>query len=145
MTKILEECQCQTRNRELNESMKKRIEKKIPKPTEAELAILHILWELGPSTARDVQLKMDRAKTTVLTLLQIMVQKGLVERDESSYAHVYKARFTQKQIQKQILRDIVNRAFDGSTYQLVMKALAMKKMSDEELKEIHRTLEERQK
>lgn len=118
--------------------------RKIPRPTEAELQILQVLWRRGPSTAREVQGEMSRAKTTVLTLLQIMAQKGLVVRDESSYAHVYKARFSQEQMQKRILRDTLNRAFDGSTYQLVMKALSMKKLSDEEMTEIHRMLEEHQ-
>ena len=118
---------------------------KIPKPTEAELDILRVLWRRGPSTAREVQQEMNRAKTTVLTFLQIMTQKGLVVRDESTYAHVYKARFSQEQIQKNILRDALNRAFDGSTYQLVVRALSMRKLSEEELAELHEVLEEHQK
>ncbi|MFB3786624.1 MAG: BlaI/MecI/CopY family transcriptional regulator [bacterium] len=121
--------------------MKKSKRNPFPKPTEAELAILHILWRRGPSTAREIQQEMGRAKTTVLTLLQIMARKGLVQRDESTYAHVYEACVSQDQTQKHLLGDIARRAFDGSTYQMVMKALSMKKLSEDELKEIYKILE----
>lgn len=121
--------------------MKKR---KIPKPTEAELAILQILWSRGPSTAREVQQEMERAKTTVLTLLKIMVEKRLVCRDDSSYTHVYEARFTQEQMQKHLLVDIADRAFKGSTYQMVMKALSLKKLKKNELEEIQKILDEQE-
>lgn len=113
----------------------------IPKPTEAELAILQVLWRLGPSTAREVQREMDKAKTTVLTLLQIMVDKGFVARDDSSYAHVYTAKFSQEKMQKNLLSDMTERLFEGSSYQLVMKALSMKKLSKQELDEIYMLLE----
>ena len=121
----------------------------LPKPTDAELAILRVLWELGPSTVRRIQQVLDRARptgyTTVLKLLQIMTEKGLVRRDESERSHVYRARLSEGQTQQQLLGDLLDRAFAGSTSRLVMQALSSRKASPEELAEIRRMLDEWEK
>ena len=112
------------------------------KPTEAELAILRVLWTRGPSTVRDVAETMGRggAYTTVLKLMQIMLDKGLITRDEAARAHVYKAAYSQDHTQRQLVRDLLDRLFDGSAAQLVMQALAAKKTSPDELRAIRRVL-----
>jgi len=112
------------------------------KPTDAELAILRVLWARGPSTVRDVAETMGRegAYTTVLKLMQIMLDKGLITRDEAARAHVYKAAFSQDHTQRQLVRDLLDRLFDGSAAQLVMQALAAKKTSPDELRAIRRVL-----
>jgi predicted transcriptional regulator len=112
------------------------------KPTEAELAILRVLWARGPSTVRDVAEIMGRAAayTTVLKLMQIMLEKGLIIRDDTTRAHVYEAAHSQDHTQRQLVRDLLDRLFDGSAAQLVMQALAAKKTSPEELREIRRVL-----
>lgn len=98
-----------------------------PQPTEAELAILNVLWDLGPSTVRQVheRLAADHATgyTTVLKMLQIMHQKGLVQRDEEQRAHVYRPSHSRSQTQRQLTSDLARRAFDGSISQLVLHAL----------------------
>jgi BlaI family penicillinase repressor len=118
---------------------------KTPRPTDAELEILRVLWQLGPSTVRQVHdvLMRDRptAYTTALKLLQIMTEKGLVRRDESDRTHVYQSRLTQEQTQRQLIRDLMDRAFGGSSSKLVMQALASKRASTDELTEIRRMLE----
>ncbi len=117
-----------------------------PRPTDAELAILRVLWEQGPSTVRRVHevLQRDRAAgyTTVLKLLQIMTEKGLVRRDERERSHVYRARFSEQRTQQQLLGDLLDRAFAGSTSRLVMQALNRRKASAEELAAIRRLLDE---
>ena len=112
------------------------------RPTDAELAILRVLWSRGPSTVRQVAETMDRAVgyTTVLKLLQIMTEKGLVVRDESARTHVYDAAYTEDQTQRQLVNDLVERAFDGSAAKLVVQALASKKATPEELDEIRKLL-----
>ena len=114
-----------------------------PRPTDAELAILRILWDRGPSTVRQVHdvLANERqaAYTTALKLLQIMIEKGLVERDERDRTHIYRARLSEETTQRQLVRDLLDRAFGGSSGKLVMQALATKRASAEELKDI-RTL-----
>jgi len=117
-----------------------------PRPTDAELEILRVLWQNGPSTVRDVQEALNRSKptgyTTVLKFLQIMTEKGLVRRDEGQRAHVYEARFAQEQTQQQLIGDLIERVFDGSAAKLLMQALATKeKTSSEELSEIRRVLD----
>jgi predicted transcriptional regulator len=117
-----------------------------PRPTDAELEILRVLWQNGPSTVRDVQEALNRNKptgyTTVLKLMQIMTEKGLVRRDEGQRAHVYEARFAQEQTQQQLIGDLIERVFDGSAAKLLMQALATKeKTSSEELSEIRRVLD----
>jgi BlaI family transcriptional regulator, penicillinase repressor len=112
------------------------------KPTDAELAILRVLWSLGPSTVRQVAAAMDRegGYTTVLKLLQIMTEKGLVVRDESARTHIYSAAYTKDQIQRQLVMDLVDRAFAGSAAKLVLQALASKTSTPEELDEIRKLL-----
>jgi predicted transcriptional regulator len=118
-------------------------ESKLPRPTDAELAILRVLWERGPSTVREVHevLKDGSGYTTILKLMQIMTEKGLVVRDESQRAHVYSARATQEKTQRQLVTDLVERAFGGSPAQLAMQALSTKKTSPEELAELRRLLD----
>src|SRR4030095_5442560 len=115
------------------------------KPTDAELAILTVLWSRGPSTVRQVAAAMDREAgyTTVLKLLQIMAEKGLVTRDESARTHIYTPAYTEDQTQRQLVMDLVERAFDGSAAQLVLQALASKKATPEELDEIRKLLNTR--
>jgi predicted transcriptional regulator len=121
----------------------------LPKPTDGELAILRVLWERGPSTVRQVHdvLSRDRsaAYTTALKLLQIMTEKGLVRRDDSDRSHVYQARMTEAQTQRQLVRDLLDRAFGGSASKLVMQALAARRSTPEELGEIRRLLEDRRR
>jgi predicted transcriptional regulator len=120
-----------------------------PRPTDAELEILRVLWESGPSTVRQVHDAIGQARdagyTTILKQLQIMAEKGLVDRDEAHRSHVYRARQAQEQTQRQLLRDLLTRAFGGSTEKLVMQALSAKPASKEELEEIRRLLEEKRK
>jgi len=120
---------------------------RLPRPTDAELGILRVLWDRGPSTVRQVQEVLERARptryTTVLKLLQIMTEKGLVLRDVSERTHVYRARLSTEQTQRQLVRDLLERAFDGSAAQLVMQALATRPASPEEVDEIRRLLDER--
>lgn len=115
-------------------------EKSLPRPTDAELAILRVLWHRGPSTVREVHDALSRTQatgyTTVLKLLQIMTDKGLVVRDESQRAHVYEARLSEQKTQRQLLTDLMERAFGGSPAKLVMQALSSKKSSSEELSAI---------
>jgi predicted transcriptional regulator len=115
-----------------------------PRPTDAELAILRVLWAQGPSTVRQVYgvLAAGRtlAYTTVLKLLQIMTDKGLTTRESLGLQHVYAARRTQEDTQRQLVKDLLDRAFAGSTSQLMMQALASTPASPEELREIRRLL-----
>lgn len=110
---------------------------KLPKPTEAELAILRTLWTTGPATVRETQRVMNESKpigyTTVLKMLQIMTEKGLVARDESVRPQVYRPRYAQEHTQRQLVRDLVQRAFGGSVKALVLQALSGKKSTPEEL------------
>jgi predicted transcriptional regulator len=113
------------------------------KPTDAELAILRVLWTRGPSTVREVAREMGRetAYTTILKLLQIMTEKRLVRRDESPRTHVYEAAWTEGQTQQHLVTDLLERVFDGSASKLVMQALAAKKTSRKELDEIRALLD----
>lgn len=117
-----------------------------PKPTSTELEILHVLWERGPSTVREVHDVLSRTKptgyTTVLKLLQIMTAKGSVTRNEDARAHVYAARQPEENTKRQLVGDLLQRAFSGSASQLMMHALAGKKTSAEEIEEIRRMLDE---
>src|SRR5687768_17386933 len=116
------------------------------KPTEGELEILRVLWRRGPSTVRDVHTELDRERatgyTTVLKLLQIMTEKGLVVRNEAERAHVYRAVASEEQSQRRLVRDLLDRAFDGSARQLVLQALTAKPANPEDLAEIRRLLDE---
>ena len=116
-----------------------------PRPTPAELEILRLLWENGPSTVREIQERMERQRppgyTTALKLLQIMTDKGLVRRDETARAHVYAARAPEDQTQRQLVRDLLDRAFGGSATKLVMHALSARKTSRAELARIREMLD----
>lgn len=116
----------------------------LPRPTDAELAILRVLWQRGPSTVREVLEEMSRDRptgyTTVLKMLQIMTEKGLVRRDESERTHIYEARLTEEQTQQQLVGDLLDRAFGGSAQKMVMQALAARQSSPEELAQIRRLL-----
>ena len=114
-------------------------------PTNSELEILRVLWQRGPSTVREVYETINQVKatgyTTVLKLMQIMTEKGLVQRDEEQRAHVYEARFEQGETQRQLVGDLLERAFDGSAAKLLMHVLSDQKASAEELSEIRKLLD----
>jgi len=116
----------------------------LPRPTDAELAILRVLWSKGPSTVRQVYDVVARGRTlvytTVLKLLQIMTDKGLTTREPLGVQHVYTARRTEQDTQRQLVKDLLDRAFAGSTSQLVLQALASTTASPAELREIKRLL-----
>jgi len=115
------------------------------RPTDAELAILGVLWARGASTVRQVAeaLGRDTGYTTALKLLQIMTEKGLVRRDVRERTHVYAAAYTEDQTQRRLVSDLLNRAFGGSTAKLVLQALASSTTSPEELAEIKRFLDKK--
>lgn len=117
-----------------------------PRPTDAELEILTILWSRGPSTVREVHETIVRRKpaqyTTVLKLMQIMAEKGLVRRDEKQRAHVYEASRSREMTQRQLAGDLLERGFFGSAKSLLVGALAARKASKEELAELRRFLDE---
>ncbi len=119
--------------------------KSLPKPTEAELAILRVLWVRGPSTVRDVQEALEAERgtgyTTALKLLQIMTDKGLVRRDDRQRTHVYEAVLPAEATQRQLVRDLLDRAFGGSARQLVMQALSAERASKADLAEIRKLLD----
>jgi len=121
-------------------------DKPTPRPTDAELAILNVLWERGPSTVREVHEDLSRTHdsgyTTVLKLMQIMTDKGLVDRDESQRAHVYTSRLGEQRTQRQLLGDLIERAFGGSPAKLVMQALSTTKASAEDLTAIRNLLDQ---
>jgi len=117
-----------------------------PRPTDGELAILRVLWQLGPATVRQVQeaLNPDRETgyTTVLKLMQIMHEKGLLTRDERERTHVYRATLSEEHTQQQLVDHLLERAFGGSARQLVMQVLSSRKASSKELAQIRGLLDE---
>ena len=119
------------------------------KPTEAELAILRVLWQRGPSTVRQVQQALDETKktgyTTVLKFMQIMFDKGLLKRDESPYAHVYEPAVSRESVEQTLVADLLDRAFGGSTSRLLLQALATKRTSPEELAEIRKIIKKHER
>jgi len=119
---------------------------KAPLPTDAELAILAVLWREGPSTVREVHEALHPSQgtgyTTVLKLMQLMAQKGLVLRDESQRSHVYRAANAEAQTQRRLVGDLMERAFAGSASQLVQRALSVKRSSPAELQEIRALLDQ---
>jgi BlaI family penicillinase repressor len=119
----------------------------LPRPTDGELAILRVLWARGPSTVRQVHEVLSRerpaAYTTSLKILQIMTEKGLVRRDDTDRSHVYEARMSEGQTQRQLVRHLLDRAFGGSATKLVMQALASHRSTPAELVEIRRLLDGR--
>jgi len=118
---------------------------KQPKPTAGELEILRVLWDSGPCSVREIQRTLNQIKptgyTTVLKLIQIMTDKGLVQRDEGQRPQIYRARYRREQTQRQLLHDLVERAFGGSVKALVLQALATKRSSREELEQIEKLLD----
>jgi len=118
-----------------------------PRPTKAELAILQVLWREGPNSVRAVLQAMNRGSarasgyTTVLKLMQIMLDKGLLERDDASRPQIYRPRATEVQTQRQLLRDLLQRAFGGSHRALVMQLLADRRATRDELAEIEAILD----
>jgi len=121
----------------------------VPRPTKSELAILRVLWERGPLSVRDVQGALSVSKpsgyTTVLKLMQIMTEKGLLERDDSVRPQLYKARHKQAHTQKHLLRDFIDRAYGGSVKALVLHALSTKKPSAKDLEELAALLDKFEK
>jgi predicted transcriptional regulator len=117
------------------------------RPTDGELAILRVLWDRGPATVRQIHetLGRDTAYTTVLKLLQIMTDKGLVTRDESARTHIYAAAQPAAKTQRQLVKDLLDRVFAGSSAKLVLQALAAKRATPEELAQIRKLLDEHQK
>jgi len=116
-----------------------------PKLTAGELEILGVLWECGPRSVREIQRELNKIKvtgyTTVLKLLQIMTEKGLVTRDENQRPQIYHSRYRREHTQRQLLHDLAQRAFGGSVKALVLQALAGRKSSREELEEIEKLLD----
>uniref|UniRef100_Q02AL9 Transcriptional repressor, CopY family n=1 Tax=Solibacter usitatus (strain Ellin6076) TaxID=234267 RepID=Q02AL9_SOLUE len=121
----------------------------LPKPTEAELEILTVLWSRGAATVREVHEVIAARKptqyTTVLKLLQIMADKGLVVRNEEQRAHVYEPAKPREWTQRQLAGDLLQRGFDGSARTLMMGALSAHKASKKELAELRKLLEEYEK
>lgn len=114
-------------------------------PTDSETAILQVLWARGPSTVREVHEGLDRSDvgyTTVLKLMQIMLAKGLLARDESQRSHVYSAAVAREASEARVLGDLRRRLFGGSTSQLVLRALSESPASKDELLAIKATLDE---
>src|SRR5580693_1338976 len=120
-----------------------------PRPTDAELEILTILWSRGPSTVRDVHEIICKRKptqyTTVLKMLQIMSEKGLVRRDDKQRAHIYDAARPREWTQRQLAGDLLQRAFAGSAHTLMMGALSARKASKQELADLRKLLDEYEK
>jgi predicted transcriptional regulator len=116
------------------------------RPTPAELAILAVLWERGPSTVREVHEALGgdgrTGYTTTLKLMQIMVGKGLLRRDESSRSHVYRPARNRERTQRRLVKDMVERAFAGSAARLILHALSAGHISGQEIEEIRKLLDE---
>ncbi|MFT5521858.1 MAG: BlaI family penicillinase repressor [Enterobacterales bacterium] len=113
-------------------------------PTPAELNLLNVLWRLSTATVREVHDLVNKTHvtgyTTILKMFQIMHEKGLVSRDETNRAHIYKATYSEVQTQSSIVKDILNKAFGGSKYDLVVRALG-EKISSNEIAEIRQLLD----
>lgn len=115
-------------------------------PTEVELQILRVLWELGPSPVREIHLRLNAAKgtnySTTVKMLSVMLEKGLVKRDEEASPHIYRAAVSRESAGKRMVRDLVDRVYDGAAMSLVLQALKSTKASAEELAEVRRLLDE---
>lgn len=127
--------------------MRKPKKQNLPRPTDTELSILRVLWRHGPGTVRETLKRFnedneaDSGYTTILKMLQIMSDKGLVERDDSQRPQVYRARLAEEQTQRQLVADLLDKAFGGSAKTLVMQALASREAPEEELAQIERLLD----
>jgi predicted transcriptional regulator len=117
----------------------------IHRPTKLELTILGVLWQHGPCTVREVLARLNETQeagyTTVLKMMQIMTEKELVVRDETTRPQVYRARHSQEKTQRQLLKDLMQRAFGGSVRQLVMQAISTRKSSPEDLEAMEKLLD----
>jgi predicted transcriptional regulator len=120
----------------------------LPRPTDAELEILTVLWSIGPATVRDVYEALNRRRpaqySTVLKFMQIMAEKGLVRRDETQRAHIYEAAKPREWTQKQLAGDLLDRAFSGSAKALLVGALSARKATKKEVEELRKLLDEYQ-
>jgi len=120
--------------------------RKATRPTDGELEILNIVWERGAATVRTVHEALHHGRatgyTTTLKLMQIMAEKGLLTRDESARAHVYRTRLPREKTLRQLTLDLLERAFGGSAERLVMHALQAKRVSGEELARVRKILDE---
>ena len=115
-------------------------------PTQVEMQILRILWELGPSTVRDVHRRLQVAKgtnySTTVKMLSVMLQKGLVKRDEEAQPHVYRPALSREKTGKRMLDDLIEKVYNGSAMSLVLQALSSGKATKEELDEVRRLLDQ---
>src|SRR5688572_29181567 len=116
------------------------------RPTKLELSILNVLWQKGPATVREIHEIVNEAKptavNTVLRMLQIMTEKGLVTRDDTVRPQIYRARYTQQQTQTHLVKDLLQRAFDGSVKEMVMRALSTRRPSAKTLKAMEELFED---
>jgi predicted transcriptional regulator len=116
------------------------------RPTKLELSILNVLWQKGPATVREIHEIVNEAKptavNTVLRMLQIMTEKSLVTRDDTVRPQIYRARYSQQQTQTHLIKDLLQRAFDGSVKEMVMRALSTRRPSPKTLKAMEKLLEE---
>jgi predicted transcriptional regulator len=118
----------------------------LPQPTEVELQILRILWELGPSVVRSIHQRLEAAKgtnySTTVKMLSVMVEKGLLARDENKQPLVFRAVLTRERAGKKMVNDLIDKVFNGSSASLVLQALSTGKATPEELLEVRRLLDE---
>jgi len=116
------------------------------RPTKLELSILNVLWQNGPATVREIHAIVEASKptaiNTVLRMLQIMTEKNLVTRDDTVRPQIYRARYSQQQTQTHLVKDLLQRAFDGSVKDMVMRALSTRKSDPKTLKAMEKLLEE---
>ena len=116
------------------------------RPTKLELSILNVLWQKGPATVREIHAIVNEAKptavNTILRMMQIMTEKNLVTRDDTVRPQIYRARYTQQQTQTHLVKDLIQRAFDGSVKEMVMRALSTRRPSPKTLKAMEKLLEE---
>lgn len=117
-----------------------------PQPTEVELQILRILWDLGPSPVREIHARLHAEKgtnySTTVKMLGVMLQKRLVKRDENTRPHVYRSAITRRKAGKRMLNDLIEKVYEGSSLSLVLQALSSSKATRAELAEIRRLLDE---
>jgi BlaI family transcriptional regulator, penicillinase repressor len=115
-------------------------------PTEVEMQIFRILWELGPSPVREIHKRLNAAKgtnySTTVKMLSVMLQKGLLKRDEQAQPHIYRPALTRVKAGKRLLDDLIEKVYDGSTMSLVLQALSSGKATKEELDEVRRMLDQ---
>lgn len=114
-------------------------------PTEVELQMLRILWELGPSPVREVHARLNAVKgtnySTTVKMLSVMLEKGLVRRDESSSPHIYRAAVSRESAGKRLVKDLIEKVYDGATLSLVLHALRSAKASPDQIAEVRRLLD----